>query len=287
MTFTIGKTQLILVFLISQFFMMGMIGCSDDDDNNGTTDDLGVALESRSYQYANQLHIQIEQVRTELIDRRTNISELDFESVAARNELQRSLDNIQAYLALCGLMDVGGRVAQSVPENLAGEQRGDRPEVIGCRTTENPTISAVWEEAPDDRHFDYLVPIHTGYPEGVYSGALWGECTLDTMLNRSIVYTLNNDTLGRDVFILESDGRIIFSNNPDLFGENLTDAARFGTEVAALGAKMVADSAGHDLYDATDAPGAGNEGGERHVGWSRMSLVTRGAYWIIGLTQSQ
>ena len=87
---------------------------------------------------------------------------------------------------------------------------------------------------------------------------------------------------GEAVFIMDKDGRIIHDDNV-LFGASFTDSLVFGSENAELASQMLQEESGYSTYDSDDAPGAGETGGERLIGWTRLYIED--TWWLIVVTE--
>lgn len=119
-------------------------------------------------------------------------------------------------------------------------------------------------------------------------GVVYITCDLDTLIWNAFVYSPNQDTLDRAYFLMEENGRIIYDSNPEFFDKVMTDTLQFNEEIVELADRMMHEPRGHSEYSSEFAPGLGESGGHRIVGWTQFNGNEEywwNSHWIIAVTE--
>lgn len=255
-------------------------GCSSKDDDDPPIEDRGVALESVSYIYNQAIQGQITPLYQVLLYRAQQIAPHALSSGQVDTMLQQMIISQDDYFAAAGITDTEGIIQRSRPVDRAGESLADNPYIQNVLQQDTPALAAARLENNTQRRFDLYTPVRDGSD---IVGVLWAECKLDTVIRRSVTYTLDNDTLSREAFIVDWEGRVVYDRNPSFFGQQVPGSASFNQSTRLVVEAILDSSAGHREYTSTNSLGAGETGGDRLVGWSRIALID--AWWTIALTE--
>ncbi len=281
-----SKLQIVLFILLFVFVILLITACNNEmPDESYPEPNRGIALKNISLVYKQQFDTQLNKIRINMLSASNQSSGRNLGSDQVRDYLVEAYDNsdVGDYLLVISSVDEDGIVQRSYPlkydTTLAGE---DRSTSNVFQDVENNILASISKVSFVDSssYFDYLVPV---IENSLFSGCIWSSVSLDSLTRRSFAYTSVTSSEEEAVFLIDSEGYVIFDKNPLLLGSVFSNEGIDQADTTRLSEKILVDETGYSWYMSDDSPGAGNTGGERLIGWSRLFIEDK--YWTIAVTE--
>ncbi len=279
------KTRRLLFPFMTALVLSLPLGCEEGDDPVAPEENLGAAMVAYASVIEGNLFGQLDLVRNTLNGSVSDLLPFDPYSQGTEEVLAALVSNASDRVAYSGLLEENGVVANVYPEevdSLLGQPWMDRPGVAPLYEVDGLATGPAVASSEDVR----TLPIYRSVAQGgTHFGVLFASVDVDTVIQRSTAFIDFEEIEDIGLFITEETGRVVHAEDRDAFGSYITDAERYGEELATLAATMLDPE--HDeeyaLYQSDGLPGSGETGGERHVGWTHLQLAG-GGFLVIGLT---
>ncbi|MBZ0264193.1 hypothetical protein K8I28_05955 [bacterium] len=276
--------------LLVVFLTFAILGCEEPASPVEAKKVRGVALASLAQDYGQAMGNQFLSLRDALIFTRLRLVPFDPASDETFENLESIHTTLGGRVTMSGVMDVDGIIRRVYPTEydtiMQGEDRSGESAVQSI--LDDPTSLSLAKLSIDtvgNRSVDYLVSLQDGAD---LVGILWMTVNVDTLIDYAFSYSTVEDSVERDIFVLDWDGMIIHDSNIDLWGTSLLDSTMYNIELVEIAGLMLDEVEGFDQYLADPAPGMGTIGGERVVGWShfnRSHTFWKPDQWVIAITE--
>ncbi len=282
--------RIFLFLLILAIPLTGMvfIGCGGDDDDDDDDDDdvpaeRGRVVRDLASAYDQQIMTLWNVFRLRMLSGQTELEGIDITSDAAFDTLDHLYTTVNEYAHYVSTVGPAGILRRSAPAEWdtvnTGTDLSSATAFVNVSANLIPSIGPVYHNQ-NGWCFHYMRPVIPGQS---LESVLLAEASFDTLMRRTFAYHSQQSHEDECVLILEPDGRIIYDEDGEFYGEYFNNEDLFSQEHIAVADRILSETDGYDTYISDDVPGHGETGGERIIGWD--DVIVEDSYWIMVVTE--
>ncbi len=287
---TLRSPRPLLVLLLALLLPLSsfwLVGCddSDDDDDDALPSERGRAVRDLAYGYRQQVDTMLNMLRLRLMEGQRDLESVELASNAAYDSLLQLHGTVQDFITFAAAVDLNGTIQRAAPllydTTLTATDVSSSDAFIIALETAEPAVGDVWETT-QGAHLYYHARSVQPFGEPT-EGVLLAQVELDTLTRRTMAYHSIDSHPDEGVFFLDANGRVIFDEADEFYGSYFNDGGLYEPAHVELAEQMLAEEDGWGEYTSTGAPGAGETGGQRVIGWVRVTVDN--TFWVIAVAE--